>query len=78
MVMFFGQNGRTQFIPRSEYGRPDGQSEVTVKALNHEFEPVIIAGRHGWRCKVCKYEEIALFFGKTPPCPGPKPQPQPK
>jgi len=71
MVYYSGEHG-TKYYPPSEIGRDDGQSEVTIQTRDHDFKPVILGGRHGWRCRVCGYEEIGAFFGKTPQCPGKK------
>ena len=70
MVMYVGQNGKGHYYPPSEIGCEDGQSEVTVQKRDHEFEHVMLGERQGRKCKLCGYEELTLFFGKTPPCPG--------
>ncbi len=70
MVMYFSQGGEAEYHPVSDIGKPDGNSEVTAVKQSHQFKPVMLGTRHGWRCEVCGYEEIVLFFGKTPPCKG--------
>ncbi len=35
MVMYFGQNGKSEYYPPSDIGRDDGQSEVTMR--NDEY-----------------------------------------
>lgn len=33
MVMYFGQNGKCEFYKREDFGRDDGQSEVSMKQV---------------------------------------------
>ena len=74
MVFYMGQNGNSEYHPRSKIGKQDNNSEVEVKFRSHKFEPVMLGNRHGWRCTICGYKEISMFFGNTPSCPGTREQ----